>query len=307
MKAVIANNLSKNFSQDKKALDGVSFTLEEGAVFGFLGPNGAGKTTTVKLLNGMLMPTAGTCRVFDIDPALEPEQVHKLSGVITEHAQMYDNLTGFQNLIFYGSIFGISVDESRKRALTFLDSLDLVDAKDQKLSAYSTGMRQRLSLARAMIHKPKILFLDEPTSGLDPESAQSVNNLIKDLARDNGTTVFLCTHQLRYAQEICTNYGLIDEGVLLAVGDIGELRAMVFSGMTITIKADYYPEGMSIHRNKDGYCEINVQSEDEIPPIIRRIINGGGNVYHVSARQLSLEEIYFTLIERRKEKRRAKK
>lgn len=307
MKAVIANNLSKTFSQDKKALDSVSFTLEEGAVFGFLGPNGAGKTTAVKLLNGMLMPTAGTCRVFDIDPASKPEQVHKLSGVITEHAQMYDNLTGLQNLVFYGSVFGIGADESGRRALALLDSLDLVDAKDQKLSAYSTGMRQRLSLARAMIHSPKILFLDEPTSGLDPESAQSVNNMIRDLALDKGTTVFLCTHQLRYAQEICTNYGLIDEGVLLAAGDIEELRAMVFSGMTITIRADRYPGGLNVRRNKDGYCEIDVPSEDEIPPIIRRIVEGGGSVYHVSARKLSLEEIYFALIERRKEKKGATK
>lgn len=158
---------------------------------------------------------------------------------------MYDNLTGLENLVFCGTIFGIGADESRRRALAFLDRLDLVDAKERKLSAYSTGMRQRLSLARAMIHSHKILFLDEPTSGLDPESAQSVNNLIRDLAQDNTTTVFLCTHQLRYAQEICTNYGLIDEGVLLAKGDIGELRAMVFSGMAITIKADRYPEGIA--------------------------------------------------------------
>lgn len=302
MKAVIANNLSKSYSHDKKALDSVNFSLNEGEVFGFLGPNGAGKTTTVKLLNGMLSPSEGTCRVFDIDPAAKPEHVHKLSGVITEHAQMYDNLTGLQNLVFYGSMFGVGTDESNKRALALLSSLNLIDAKNQKLATYSTGMRQRLSLARAMIHSPKILFLDEPTSGLDPESAHSVNNLIRSLAEDKGTTVFLCTHQLRYAQEICTNYGLIDEGKLLAVGDIDELRKMVFSGLTITIKADRYPDGINIQKNEDGYGEINVQSEDEIPPIVKHIIESGGNVYHVSARKLSLEEIYFSLIERSKVK-----
>lgn len=307
MKAIIVNNLSKSFSPEKKAVDGVSFTLEEGQVFGFLGPNGAGKTTTVKLLNGMLSPSEGTCSVFDIDPAANPEKVHKLSGVITEHAQMYDNLTGLQNLVFYGSMFGISGGESSKRALGLLESLSLADAKDQKLSEYSTGMRQRLSLARAMIHNPKMLFLDEPTSGLDPESAHSVNNLIRRLAQDRGTTVFLCTHQLRYAQEICTNYGLIDEGTLLATGDIGELRREIFSGLTITIKADRYPEGINLQANADGYCEMNIQSEDEIPSIVKRIVERGGNVYHVSARRLSLEEIYFSLIERRKEKKEATK
>jgi len=307
MKAVIVNNLSKSFSPDKKAVDNVSFTLEEGEVFGFLGPNGAGKTTTVKLLNGMLSASEGTCRVFDIDPAANPAQVHKLSGVITEHAQMYDNLTGIQNLVFYGSMFGISANDSNKRALELLDGLGLTDAKDQRLGAYSTGMRQRLSLARSMIHNPKILFLDEPTSGLDPESSQSVNNLIRNLAKDKGTTVFLCTHQLRYAQEICTNYGLINEGALLATGDLEALRQLIFAGMTITIRADRYPEGIHFRKNENGYCEIDVQSEDEISTIVRRIVEGGSKVYHVSARKLSLEEIYFALTRRRKEEKEVKR
>lgn len=167
MKAVITDNLSKTYTGGKKAVDNISFTLEQGEVFGFLGPNGAGKTTAVKLLNGMLSPTEGTCQVFDIDPSTKPEQIHQLSGVVTEHAQMYDNLTGLQNLVFYGTLFGVSAAESNSRALSLLGQLDLAEAKDKKLAAYSTGMRQRLSLARAMIHHPKILFLDEPTSGLE--------------------------------------------------------------------------------------------------------------------------------------------
>lgn len=305
MKAVIAEHLSKSYSPDSKALDDVSFTLEQGEVFGFLGPNGAGKTTTVKLLSGMLPPSQGACRVFDIDPAARPEQVHGISGVVTEHAQMYDPLTGLQNLIFYGKMFGLNAKESNKRALALLEELGLTSAKDQKLAEYSTGMRQRLSLARAMMHSPKILFLDEPTSGLDPESVQHVNGLIKSLAQEQGTTVFLCTHQLRYAQEICTQYGLIDEGSLLAAGDIEALRAMVFQGVTITIKADQFPEGLAASSSKNGCREMTVRSEEEIPLLVRRIVEGGGNVYHVSARRLSLEEIYFSLLERRKGKKEA--
>ena len=307
MKAVIADHLSKTYTSGKKALDGVSFSLNEGEVFGFLGPNGAGKTTTIKLLNGMLTPTTGRCHVFDFNPAEKPDQVHKLSGVITEHAQMYDNLTGLQNLIFYGSIFGMSANDSHKRALALLETLELIDAKDQKLSAYSTGMRQRLSLARAMIHSPKVLFLDEPTSGLDPESTQSVNELIYDLAKDKGTTVFLCTHQLRYAQEICTNYGLIDEGVLLATGDIDKLRERVFSGLTVTMKADRYPDSFNALQKEDGTRELKVTSEDEIPSIVRSIVENGGNVFHISARKLSLEEIYFYLTRQRKEQKEVSK
>ena len=304
MKAVIAENLSKVFPQGKKALNGIGFSLEPGEIFGFLGPNGAGKTTTVKLLNGMMAPSKGTCRVFGIDPAIFPEKVHGMSGVVTEHAQMYDNLTGLQNLIFYGTLFGLSANETEKRVRMLLEYLELTEAGDRKLATYSTGMRQRLSLARAMIHKPDILFLDEPTSGLDPESAKSVNDLIKRLACENGTTIFLCTHQLRYAEEICTCYGLVDQGVLLAVGDIETLRLSVCSGLTVTVKTDRLPEGIEFRSNQGGYYDINVVSEQEIPAIVKRIVEGNGKLYHVSARKLTLEEIYFALIEQQKTRRR---
>jgi len=288
MNAVVAENLVKIYPSGKKAVDKINISLEQGEVFGFLGPNGSGKTTTVKLLIGMLAPTEGSCRVFGVDPSDNPAQMHQFSGVLTEHAQMYDHLTGFQNLIFYGKLFGVSASESASRAIDLLDRLELTEAKDRKLGAYSTGMRQRLSLARAMIHKPRILFLDEPTSGLDPESVMSVNRMIKSLAESEGATIFLCTHQLRYAQEICSSYGLIDEGVLLAAGSIEELRALVFSGMIVNIKTG------------EGEYEINVQSEAEIPAEVKRIVDGGGSVYHVSAHKLSLEEIYFSLLEKRR-------
>lgn len=303
MKAIIAEKLTKIYSDGKKALDSASFQLDQGEVFGFLGPNGAGKTTTVKLLNGMVSPTEGLCHVFGIDPSSSPDKVHAISGVVTEHAQMYGNLSGLDNLVFYGTLFGISKEESRKRALALLEQLDLIDARDKKLAAYSTGMRQRLSLARAMIHTPKILFLDEPTSGLDPESAQSVNNMIKELAFKNGTTVFLCTHQLRYAQEVCSSYGLINGGKLLAVGSLDDLRNRFFSGMKVHIKANYFPDELAINKIEDQIAEINVQTEEEIPLIVKSIVDAGGNIYSVTANKLSLEEIYFSLIEKQKEQK----
>ena len=189
MDAVVLKNLSKTYPNGKKAVSGIDFSLKQGEIFGFLGPNGAGKTTTVKLLTGMLTPSEGECRVLGLNPAETPEKVHDLSGVVTEHAQMYNNMTGKQNLVFYGSVFGITKAEAEKRAGSLLEQLDLEEAGDQKLSTYSTGMRQRLSLARALIHRPRILFLDEPTSGLDPESAQNVNQLIRKLAEDKKITI----------------------------------------------------------------------------------------------------------------------
>ena len=317
MSVLIANSLTKIYQSGKKALNSIDLSIEEGEIFGFLGPNGAGKTTAVKLLNGMLQKSEGSCSVFGIDPSDHPEKVHAISGVVTEHAQMYNNLTGFQNLMFFGSVFGIGGDEAKRISLEYLERLGLSGAKDQKLGEYSTGMRQRLSLARALLHQPKILFLDEPTSGLDPESALNVNNLIKSLSCDKGTTVFLCTHQLRYAEEICTKYGLISEGSMLASGSLDELHSLVFSGLTVELKVE--PD-IRFCKDKNEKCgmwnaewekfrmvnaanneyRVDVDTIEEIPSLVKQIVDSGGKVYHVSAHKHSLEEIYFALLEKQK-------
>ena len=294
-------DLSKTYPNGKQAVRRVSLALEEGEVFGFLGPNGAGKTTTVKLLGGMLTPTEGSCRVLGLDPAGEPEKVHARMGVVTEHAQMYDELTGMENLIFYGAVFGLQAGEAQRRADALLERLELGEARDRKLAAYSTGMRQRLSLARALIHRPKVLFLDEPTSGLDPESAQNVNRLIRELAAGEGITVFLCTHQLRYAQEICTRFGLIEEGRLLAEGTLEDLRRRVLTGAVLQLRAVNLPAGLPLRAIGEGRYETPIRSDGEIPGIVRRIVEGGGDIYGVSVKRPSLEDIYFALTARGKE------
>ena len=301
MDTVVLQDLSKTYPGGKQALRQISLSLEQGEVFGFLGPNGAGKTTTVKLLNGMLAPSQGKIRVMGLDPAKQPEKIHALSGVVTEHAQMYDHMTGMQNLIFYASVFGMPKDQAKAQAESLLGRLDLMEARDRKLAAYSTGMRQRLSLARALIHRPQVLFLDEPTSGLDPESAQRVNRMIRELAQNEGITVFLCTHQLRYAQEICTRYGLIEEGRLLAAGTLDQLRKQAFSGLTLQIRAARLPIGLPLRKGHADQYEMDIQSEEEIPALVRRIVEGGGQIYAVSAQYPSLEDIYFVLTARGKE------
>lgn len=295
METVVLQSLSKTYSGGKLAVRQVSLSLNQGEVFGFLGPNGAGKTTTVKLLNGMLSPTEGSCQVLGVNPAKEPEKVHRVSGVLTEHAQMYDNMTGTQNLIFYASLFDIPSQEARLRTEYLLKQLGLENAGAKKLSAYSTGMRQRLSLARALIHQPRVLFLDEPTSGLDPESAQNVNQLIRDLAYQEGITVFLCTHQLRYAQEICTRYGLIENGTLLAAGTLEELRRDVLSDSILQVHVEKMPVGLPFRKSGENQYEMDIRSDTEIPHLVRQIVEGGGEVYDVTAQKPSLEDIYFAL------------
>ncbi len=297
MKAITVEKLSKIFAGGTIAVNEIDFSLDKGEIFGFLGPNGAGKTTTVKLLCGMLTPSGGKCLVSGIDPAQSPEQLHNNVGVVTEHAQMYDHMTALENLQFYGALFGMSRSECDEKAKLLLQRLGLADVTDRKLAAYSTGMRQRLSLARALLHCPQILFLDEPTSGLDPESAQNVNSLIQEQAA-KGTTVFLCTHQLRYAQEICTTYGLMNKGHLFATGNIAELRAKVSKNRRVRVKASYLPKDI-VHRKVGDYTyDVEVASENDIPLIVKKIVEAGGDLYHISEEQLSLEEIYFSLIDR---------
>lgn len=296
MSAILtAENLSKTYPGGTKAVDNISFSLNRGEIFGFLGPNGAGKTTTVKLLCGMLTPTGGKSQVLGLDPVQSPEALHQKTGVVTEHAQMYDHLSGMENLMFYGALFGMSRSDCEKRAAGLLRRLELTDAADRRLVSYSTGMRQRLSLARALLHSPEILFLDEPTSGLDPESAQNVNALIRELASE-GTTVFLCTHQLRYAEEICTGYGLMDRGSLFAAGTLDELRSMVPGKSAIRVKADGVPRDMEYKTVAADVYEIPINAEAEIPLAVKRIVEAGGNIYAVTVQQPTLEDIYFTLI-----------
>lgn len=227
MDAIYAADLSKTYDSKNYALSNLSLNIPHGGVCGFLGPNGAGKTTTVKLLTGLLMPSSGECEVMGISPVYEPERVHAICGVLTETAKMYGQMTGMENLVFFAQTCGIPSPFANERASNLLKKLDIWDARDKKVSAYSTGMAQRLSLARALINNPQVLFLDEPTSGLDPESAHAVNELITALAKKEGTTVFLCTHQLRYAQDICDQYGLIDQGHLLAFGDFDTLSEQI--------------------------------------------------------------------------------
>ena len=303
METVTIQSLSKTYTGGKEALKQLSLSLSAGEVFGFLGPNGAGKTTTVKLLTGVLTPSGGSCEILGVNPQTQPEKAHLLSGIVTEHAQMYNNLTGIENLLFYATAFGLKQKEGEQRGELLLRELDLMEAKDRKLATYSTGMRQRLSLARALLHRPKVLFLDEPTSGLDPESAQNVNQMIQNLARKEGVTIFLCTHQLRYAQEICTRYGLIEQGSLLASGTMEELRAQVFTTKTLCVCASAVPDGLNFIKRGANEFEVNIRDKKEIPGLVRKIVEAGEDIYSVNLMEPSLEDIYFALTTGRKEDR----
>ena len=222
MYAIQASNLTKKYEQ-VVALSGLDLTVEPGSVMGYLGPNGSGKTTTVKLLTGLVQPTVGDSTVLGLSSFKESEKIHALTGVLTETAACYHHLSAMENLLFFGALFGLPEAKVRARAEYLLKKLDLWAARGRRAGTFSTGMKQRLSLARALIHSPQVLFLDEPTSGLDPESAAIVNRMIAAMAREEGVTVLLCTHQLRYAADICSDFAILEHGRLQAAGTLPAL------------------------------------------------------------------------------------
>ncbi|MBS4059995.1 MAG: ABC transporter ATP-binding protein, partial [Bacteroidetes bacterium] len=215
-------NLERSFGANR-AVDGITFQVEPGEVFGLLGPNGAGKTTTVRLLNGILPPSGGTMRVFGLDPATEGESVRKQTGVLTETPSHYERLTARENLEFFGTLAEIPEQALGSRVLKILSFFELESRANDKVETYSKGMKQRLALARALIHEPPLLFLDEPTSGLDPEAAQQVNDLIAGLSRRSRQTVVLATHNLLDAQRLCDRVAILNKGRILAMGSLKEL------------------------------------------------------------------------------------
>nr|WP_319487897.1 ABC transporter ATP-binding protein [uncultured Caproiciproducens sp.] len=297
MYAISAKSLTKSYDGNTNALNDLNLDIPQGSVFGFLGPNGAGKTTSVKLFTGLLKPTQGECTVLDLHPVKNSCDVHRLCGVMTETARMYGQLTGTQNLLFFAQTAGMNHDASSERADGLLKELDLWDARDKKLSEYSTGMAQRLSLARALINRPQVLFLDEPTSGLDPESAQTVNSMIAALADNTGTTVFLCTHQLRYAQDICDSYGIIDKGRLIASGDLSSLC----NNIGCRIKAGFrLPEGdiLDGFDADNGWWHTELQCEEDMPKLLKKVIESGHDVYEARLIKPTLEDVYFEYVER---------
>lgn len=298
MNAIAAQGLGKSYDGKMAALADLTLQVPQGGVCGFLGPNGAGKTTTVKLLTGLLRPTSGECSVMGLSPRSEPERVHALCGVMTETAHMYGSMTGQQNLEFFGQTAGLSRTQAKERAELLLRELELWEARDQKAGQYSTGMMQRLSLARALIHEPQVLFLDEPTSGLDPESAQAVNEMISTLAKKSGVTVFLCTHQLRYAQDLCTTYGILYRGQMILQGDF----AALCEGAGCHIKAGIRTEPeQALHGFvKNGeYWEMEIASEAEMPAILRDLVAQDIPVYEARLIRPTLEDVYFSCLQGR--------
>lgn len=205
------------------AVNNLNLKIKSGEIFGFLGPNGAGKTTTIKLMTGLLKPTAGTVKIMGRDIQEDPLGAKKNFGLIPEEPRIYEKLTGIEFLRFIGNIFAMDKKEIEEKIRELLKVFDLTGRGDELIQSYSHGMKQKMAIAGALIHSPKVLFFDEPTVGLDPKSARVIKDIMKFRAK-SGVCIFMSTHILEIAERMCDRVGIINNGELIAVGDMDELR-----------------------------------------------------------------------------------
>ncbi len=288
------------------AVDSLTFQVREGEVFGLLGPNGAGKTTTVRLLNGIIRPSGGQARVLGLDPAQDGCRLRQQTGVLTEAPSLYERLTARENLTIFGALYGIPEPDLSRRVARMLEEFGLADRADDRVGEFSKGMKQRLALARALLHEPPLLFLDEPTAGLDPEAARQVTELIARLSHQEGRTVFLCTHNLNEAQHLCDRVAVMDRGRLLALGTQEELSRTLWSGLRAEIRllAPLKDAAVATLRRLPGVSDIrygslqmemSVTGEEVMPAVVETLVREGARILSVALRQPSLEEIYFAI------------
>jgi ABC-2 type transport system ATP-binding protein len=205
-------------------------------------------------------------------------------------------LTAEQNLIFFGKMHGMEEKSLVERADFILKRLELSDVKDKKVKSFSTGMRKRVSLGLALVHNPQILFLDDPTSGLDPENALNVTRLIKELAEENDVTIFLCTHQLKYAEDICTLYGFINNGSILGLGTFDELASRKNASLQLKIRGKNIPEKLGFLHEDNCLYSKSISGDKEVHSLVQSILTSGGEIYEAVQQKWSLEQLYFKYI-----------
>lgn len=305
-KIVSVDNLTKVFNPNIRAVDDISFTLERGEIFGFLGPNGAGKSTTIKVLTTLLKKTSGKVMIDGIDLDRDPGAVRRTIGYASQEVGVDDDLTGRENLRLQCRLYHVPGGQVDSRISELLKTMDLVDAADRPAGTYSGGMRKRLDLATALIHKPKLLFLDEPTTGLDPQNRRAVWEYIKSL-NDSGTTIFLTTQYLEEADQLADRLGIIDHGRLVAGGTPASLKAEIGADVVqLTLKEDGKEgvrakakqvlgaiAGIKEIREYDGSIAAYAQAGSTLVPQIVRALDGAGvEIAQLTLSGPSLDDVF---------------
>lgn len=302
--AICAEALGKTFGEIH-AVRGIDLQIEKGSIFALLGPNGAGKTTTVRMLAGVLRPTQGKAEVAGHDISKHTEAVRQRVGVMTETAANYERLTAQQNLEIFGQLYGQSRSEASRRAKQLLELLGLDQRANSKVETFSTGMKKRVLLARALIHEPEVLFLDEPTSGLDPAAAEQVLGLIRDLCAERKHTVLLCTHNLDEAQRLCDRIAVVKQGQILDNGTVPELAGRLWSGLQVVVEVERRDAAVEhvlkgVNQGPVDWhgstATLNLPGRQAIPELVAGLVKANARVVAVYPKERTLREIYFKLM-----------
>jgi len=304
--------VSKSFAH-RKVIDDLSIAIGDSEVVGLLGPNGSGKTTVIRLINGLLRPDQGSITVMGLNPVTEGQAVRQASGVLTESADFYRHMTGLDNLRFFASLYQVH-DAGRPEEL--LRTFGLGGDSDELVGAYSTGMRKRLGLAKALLQQPAMLFLDEPTNGLDPEGTRVVLEAIRELQQHHDTTILICSHLLEQLESVCERYLFIRQGRLIEQGTLQELRAKHHQPLTLEVITDLEqpedgsyrsagvtiadkavvaglpaagPSGRPLRR-----LRFTLSADAAVPEFLRQLIQDA-QVYGAEVTEQSLESLYFRI------------
>jgi len=258
MKPVEVEHLARSFN-GLKAVNDITFSVNEGEVFGFLGPNGAGKTTTISVLTGKIKPTSGYASILGWDVVAEKKQIKPHIGVVHEHQNLYERMSGRENLVFIARLYGVN----QQRVDIMLERVGLMEHARRRIQHYSNGMKQRLLIARALLHQPQLLFLDEPTRGLDPGVALEIRKLVKELA-ETGVTIFLTTHYMEEADQLCHRVAFINQGQLVALDTPEQLKLAHGSRSAVVSFKDGQRHNLSLDNAEDRQHLANWLAEDTI-------------------------------------------
>ncbi len=305
------NGLVRRFGE-RVALAGITFSVAAGEVLGLLGHNGAGKTTTIRVLLGLLRPHGGTVRVLGAEPSVDGERVRAHTGVVGEAPGLDERLTAREVLAFFADLYDVPVALQRQRIPELLERFGLAEVADRRVATFSAGMRQRLALARSLLHDPQLLLLDEPTAALDPVAAHQVRELIAERRRE-GRTILLATHNLSEAERLCDRVVILEQGRVLVEGRPHELARALGIPAQLTLEIDPEQADVALRALQQCGAEARVErfagqviveqvTRDRVPAIVAALVRDGVGVYGVSLRAPTLEDVYLAL-HRRGERR----
>ena len=280
-------------------LKDIHFKVKRGEILGLLGPNGAGKTTFLRILNGVIKPESGSISILGYNPVENGDEIRKFSGIVTESAGLYHQLSGEENLAFFAELYGV---KDKRKILELLSLFDLEEHKGKAVGTYSTGMKKRLALGKALLHEPKLLFLDEPTNGLDPDGIKMVLSYLKKYNEETGTTMIICSHVLHQLESICDSFAFLENQTIVEQGTMNELERKYIHEVIVKVNTRFSPKaeqflGFPCKQSGENTVLFTLPTKEKIPSLLQELLKKNA-VYSVEIMNNDLESIYFKVREK---------